>query len=395
MELSDFQKRLLGFPQQAFGAVIADPNAPPEQQDMANARMDTLGQMGAVLLAAGQRQSPQSRAAILSRLASVDSPDTLAMNSAQRRLYGMKMQQAQTEMQRQDALRQKLSDPAFLQGLGVNPQIAEVMGPDGVAELLTKRAGMNPLDDELKRAQIQHYLRPPASAGPTPQMVDLPGGGKGWATPGSTDVIPIGGAGKGGVDPEMAKRSENEDKNLTYAKEAIAANRILADRKYSGELTSGWNKRLNMIPAMNGSWAGDKYLTGDAQANSFVDSVVRPRSGAVVGPTEMADKKRIFTPMPGDTPEQLASKAIQRAQHIQSLIAGSNPADRPMLQQLYEDSVKELQAIYPEVVGGASAAPAAPSIPQSAVSHLKANPSLREAFDQKYGPGSAAKVLGQ
>jgi hypothetical protein len=32
-----------------------------------------------------------------------------------------------------------------------------------------------------------------------------------------------------------------------------------------------------------------------------------------------------------------------RAQHIQSLIAGSNPADRPMLQKLYDDSISELQ----------------------------------------------------
>jgi hypothetical protein len=189
-------------------------------------------------------------------------------------------------------------------------------------------------------------------------MVDLPGGGKGWATPGSTDVIPIGGAGKGGTDPEQAKRSEAEDKNLTYAKEAIAATRVLSDPTYSGELTSGMNKRLNAIPALNGSWAGDKYLTGDAQANSFVDSVVRPRSGAVVGPTEMADKKRIFTPMPGDTPEQLQAKAVQRAEHIKSLIAGANPADRPMLMQMYQDTVAELQKAYPAAVEGASPQPA-------------------------------------
>lgn len=364
MELSDFQKRILGFPSQAFGSVVADPSAPQDQQDMANARMGTIGQMGAILLAAGQRMTPENRALLLSKLANVDSPDALAMNAAQRRMYGMRAQQAQTEMQRQDALRQRLSDPAFLQGLGVSPQMAEVMGPAGVAELIQKRAGMNPLDDELKRAQIQHYLRPATSAGPTPQMVDLPGGGKGWAVPGSPEVTPIAGAGKGGVDPELAKRTEAEDKNLTYAKEAIAANKILADQKYSGELTSGMNQRLNLIPTMNGSWAGDKFLTGDRSANSFVDSVVRPRSGAVVGKEELENNKRIYTPSPGDTPEQLASKAVMRAQHIQSLIAGANPADREMLQKMYQDSVLELQRLYPEAVGGTPVAPSTPNAPQ-------------------------------
>jgi hypothetical protein len=35
------------------------------------------------------------------------------------------------------------------------------------------------------------------------------------------------------------------------------------------------------------------------------------------------------------------------------------------------------------------------AIPDSAVSHLKSNPALRDAFDQKYGQGSAARVLGR
>jgi len=44
--------------------------------------------------------------------------------------------------------------------------------------------------------------------------------------------------------------------------------------------------------------------------------------------------------------------------------------------------------------------PAAPKVPtgapnQAQVDYLKANPTLRNAFDQKFGPGASAKILGQ
>lgn len=43
---------------------------------------------------------------------------------------------------------------------------------------------------------------------------------------------------------------------------------------------------------------------------------------------------------------------------------------------------------------GGSRAAAAPNIPPAAIDHLRQNPALRDAFDQKYGTGSAASVLG-
>lgn len=355
---NDFISRILGgqpssgqpvnsqSPSAASIAMPALQNA--QAQDYQNAMMNRMGQLGMLLVAAGQRMTPKERATIIAQ-----APQYMGgiqgdvQNAAQARLMAIRAQQEQTEQARQASVDAKLSDPAYLAGLGIKPEVADAIGSEGIKKLIVNQALANTPDAQLdrryKQAQIDHLLTPPAKAGPTPQMVDLPGGGKGWATPGSTDVVPIGGAGKGGTDPEAAKRTEAEDKNLTYAKEAIAAHKILSNPNYSGDLTSGYKNKVNMIPTLEGSWAGEKYLTGDAQANSFVDSVVRPRSGAVVSASEMADKKRIFTPMPGDSQDRLFQKAQMRAQHIQSLIAGANPADRPMLQKAYEDSLAELQ----------------------------------------------------
>jgi hypothetical protein len=304
-----------------------------------------------LLLASSQQLTPAQRATILAQAPQyMDGAQRDAMTAAQARLMNMQGKATQDEMTRADALRQRFNDPNFVKSLGLSQDQAQALGPAGIQKLLENQAMANTpeniLDRQYKQAQIEHLLNPPKTQ-VTPQMVDLPGGGKGWATPGSADVLPIGGAGKGGTDPETAKRTEAEDKNLTYAKEAITANRYLSDPLIYGDLTSGYKNRVNKIPTLEGSWAGEKYLTGDSQANSFVDSVVRPRSGAVVGQSEMADKKRIFTPMPGDSQERLFQKAQQRSEHIKSLIAGANPADRPMLQKMFEDSQQELLNAYP------------------------------------------------
>ena len=367
MALSDFATRMFGYnpfdtnssgqPIQLPGATMANAASIAQptleqsyQDDLRQAQMDRVGNLGMLLLAAGQQLTPAQRATILSQAPQyMDGSQRDAMTAAQARLYGMQQRASQEALARQDELRKQA--PALAKQLNLNEADLAVLSPEQIQKMRIDQLTRDPRDNQLMDLKLQEEqlkidaLRNPRAG--TPQMVDLPGGGKGWATPGSADVLPIGGAGKGALDPATVKRSDNEDMNLTYATEAITANRVLSDPAYSGELTSGYKKRVNMIPALEGSWAGEKYLTGDSQANSFIDSVVRPRSGAVIGANEEAAKKRIFTPMPGDTQEQLFEKAKMRSQHIQSLIAGANPADRPMLQQMFEDSQQELLGLVP------------------------------------------------
>ena len=373
MALNDFARRLLGYDpfgdatqgqpatgQPANTAALAQPTLEQMyQDDLQQAQMSKLGQLGMLLMASGQQLTPAQRATILAQApAYMDGAQKDAMTAAQARLYGMSTKAKQDEIAQQDALRQQA--PALAKSLGISPELSGALTPEQIREMYIKKQMADPRESQLMDLKIAEEqaridaLRAP-KAGPAPQLVDLPSGGKGWAVPGQAEITPITGAGKGGLDSETVKRSENEDKNLTYAKEAIAANRVLSDPSFSGDLTSGWKNRVNKIPTLEGSWAGEKYLTGNSQADSFVDSVVRPRSGAVAPPSEYDAKKRIFTPMPGDSQEKLFQKAQQRTEHIKSLIAGANPADRPMLQKMFEDSQQELLSM---VGGGQGGMPA-------------------------------------
>jgi hypothetical protein len=57
--------------------------------------------------------------------------------------------------------------------------------------------------------------------------------------------------------------------------------------------------------------------------------------------------------------------------------------------------VKQIQASYlGETPAGPRRTPVVSGVPAAAIEHLRKNPSLRGAFDAKYGAGKAAKILG-
>lgn len=379
MAINDFARRLLGYDpfassqqggQPAAGgmptntATLAQPTLDQfYEEDLQRAQMGRVGNLGMMLLAASQNLTPAQRATILAQAPQyMDGAEKDAMTAAQARLFDMSTREKRDELSRQTALADRVrKDPTFATSIGLTPDLLSTLSPAEIADVVKTRATRNPLDDKLKQAQIYHYLNPTTTA-PTPQLVDLPGGGKAWAMPGSSEVTPIGGAGKGGIDPETAKRSEGEGKALTYAKEAITSNVGLTKPNVAGALTNKWQKRANMLPTVGASsWAGNDYVAGDRAGNSFIDSVIRPRSGATVPPDELERNKQVFTPQPGDTADVLLQKAQMRAQHIQSLIAEANPADRPMLMKMFEDSQREILSAYQG--NGQRAAPvAAPGV---------------------------------
>lgn len=77
-------------------------------------------------------------------------------------------------------------------------------------------------------------------------------------------------------------------------------------------------------------------------------------------------------------------KGIDPALATSYVRAEANPT------QLVTDPATGMARFVPKGGFGASSGP-----PPAAIAYLRANPTLRDQFDQKYGPGSSAQALGQ
>lgn len=184
-------------------------------EDRQSAQSTMLGQLAMLALAAGQRQTAGQRAATIASAAPViGGYQRDVLNAAQARLMQAKATQDSQELERQNAIAEKLQDPAFAQGIGLTPEQAALLGPQGAIDALKARATHDPMDALYKAAMIkklqqgdaaqwqkigQHfdeqtgqmvddYGYPPAPGqSPTGSPMQLPGGGN---TAPNTGVAP-------------------------------------------------------------------------------------------------------------------------------------------------------------------------------------------------------------
>lgn len=151
---------LLGFGPQAAPAA-GGPTDPYDMLSEAEKRRmtySTLGQLGATLLAAGQKQMPAQRAQILSQLGNIaPNIETSVFRSQQARLMGAQMQEKMREMEELRTIAQVQKDnPEMLaKQLGQEVETIKMASPRALAEAARQRVIQTPEQRERDRINLE------------------------------------------------------------------------------------------------------------------------------------------------------------------------------------------------------------------------------------------------
>ena len=238
---------------------------------------------------------------------------------------------------------------------------------------------------------------------PTYQTLDRPDGSKGLIKidpygKGVTDVTPAFGGNQASNPFYAGKVSEAEGKDGLYASRMINAESAFREPGVTKSGMSAEQIGKSKVPLIGNYIVNSDYQRYDQAKRDFINATLRRESGAAIADSEFANADKQYFPQPGDNPEVLEQKQRNRVEAIRGFASGAGRNWRP------PDSINSIPGMSRSRTPAATSGPMGmtapadaelPKIPMAAAKLLKSNPALRSQFDNKYGPGMAAKVLGE
>lgn len=134
---------------------------------------------------------------------------------------------------------------------------------------------------------------------------------------------------------DTADAIESERKAASFLLRALGSNRDyeaqdIGPRSYIGQkMADNAPDVLNTLPGFIGN-SPERQISDSAQ-DAFIAASLRQDSGAAIPPEELERQRRIYFPMPGDTPDVIAAKAERRKEAIIGLrMSAGRLADESM-----------------------------------------------------------------